>query len=154
MRVRERKTDVTDEKSDHPAGNMGADGVLVSPPVFKTEREARDVSGGFDSHPFPPVNRPQRRVKSALAAFFARFGRKYTIGLYPPFSEYEGVKLYRVRFIPRKGGLPEIGARTRQLSAPTPFSCPTKRRSSSRRTRYLLRFLRPAPNPAANRFHT
>ena len=34
---------------------MGADGALVSPPVFKTVREARDVSGGFDSHTFPPM---------------------------------------------------------------------------------------------------
>ncbi|GAX89918.1 hypothetical protein EFBL_1543 [Effusibacillus lacus] len=31
-----------------------ADGVLVSLPVFKTEREAWDVSGGFDSHTLPP----------------------------------------------------------------------------------------------------
>ena len=33
---------------------MGADGELVSFPVFKTERAARVVAGGFDSHTLPP----------------------------------------------------------------------------------------------------
>ncbi len=33
---------------------MGADGVLVSFPVFKTERPARVVGGEFDSHTLPP----------------------------------------------------------------------------------------------------
>ena len=33
---------------------MGADGVLVSFPVFKTECPARVVGGEFDSHTLPP----------------------------------------------------------------------------------------------------
>lgn len=44
--------------------------MLVSPPVFKTEREARDVSGGFDSHPFPPAKRPNRRFDCGSAVFY------------------------------------------------------------------------------------
>jgi len=35
---------------------MGADGVLVSFPVFKTERPARVVGGEFDSHTLPPLD--------------------------------------------------------------------------------------------------
>ncbi len=34
---------------------MGADGVLVSFPVFKTECPARVVGGEFDSHTLPPL---------------------------------------------------------------------------------------------------
>jgi len=34
---------------------MGADGVLVSFAVFKTDRAARGVAGEFDSHTFPPL---------------------------------------------------------------------------------------------------
>ena len=35
---------------------MGADGVLVSFPVFKTECPARVVGGEFDSHTLPPLD--------------------------------------------------------------------------------------------------
>jgi hypothetical protein len=80
---------------------MGAVGVLVPPPVFKTEREARRVSGGFDSHPFPP----ETAVNARKISVYGRFSlvrtnvqeRGDTLGLYPSFSEYEGVTLYRVR---------------------------------------------------------
>ncbi len=45
---------------------MGADGVLVSFPVFKTERPARVVGGEFDSHTLPPSLIQQGKV-----AFFS-----------------------------------------------------------------------------------
>lgn len=35
---------------------MGADVTLVIATVFKTDWEARAVSGGFDSHALPPIH--------------------------------------------------------------------------------------------------
>lgn len=60
-------------------GTAGADGALVSPPVFKTVREARDVSGGFDSHTFPPkIMKVKRRNLSDSGVFLSPEGYKFS----------------------------------------------------------------------------